>query len=128
MDDLLRLPARTLGHGMVVVDVIGEIDLVTAPSLGAAVDRILIPSPPSGLLVLLDLSRLAFCDVTGLREMLLAAHRLAERRARLALVAPRQRFIRLLEAANLRGYFEVFPSLRAAQAARTATPVHCGAA
>ena len=128
MDDLLRLSARTCGYGVVVVELIGEIDIATAPSLGAALNGIRIPSPPSGLLVLLDLSRLDFCDVAGLREMVVAGRRLAERGARLALVAPRRRFMRLLEAAKLGGYFEVFPSLLAAEASPTAGPVRCGAA
>jgi anti-anti-sigma regulatory factor len=42
--------------------------------------------------------------------------RLAQRGARLALVAPRRNFMRLLKAAMLSGYFEVLPSLPAARA------------
>lgn len=97
---------------------VGEVDLATAPTLRASLEGIQIPE--SGLLVLLDLSRLDFCDAAGLGVMVVSARRLAEHGARLALVAPQRYFTRLLEIAQLDGYFEVFPSLLAAEESLTA--------
>jgi hypothetical protein len=53
---------------------------------------------------------------SGLRAIAAADRRLGQRGGRLGLVAPQQQFMRLLKAAKLTGYFEVLPSLAAAQA------------
>ena len=116
MGDVLPLPVRACGSGVVVVDVTGELDIATAPSLSAAVSGIQVWSARPGLLVLLDLSGLDFCDISGLNAMATVRRRLALRGAGLALVAPRRNFMRLLKAAMLSGYFEVLPSLPAARA------------
>jgi anti-sigma B factor antagonist len=107
----LRLPSHACSYEVVVLELIGEADFATAPHLDAALNGTQILSSPPGLLVLLDLSRLDFCDMVALRVMAVAARRLAERGARLALAAPQRRFLRLLEITRLDGYFEVLPSL-----------------
>jgi len=114
MADVLPLAVRACGSGAVVVELTGELDIATAPSLSAVLSDLRLRSARPGLLVLLDLSRLDFCDISGLRAMTCAGRRLAERGARLALVAPPRNFMRLLKAAQLSGYFEVLPSLPAA--------------
>lgn len=116
MADVLPLPVRTCGSGTVIVELTGELDFATAPNLSAAMSELQVRSARPGLLVLLDLSRLDFCDIAGLRAMASADRKLAERGARLALVAPQRNFMRLLRAAKLSGYFEVLPSLPAAKA------------
>jgi anti-anti-sigma factor len=116
MADVLSLPVRACGSGAVIVELAGELDFATAPSLSTAMSELQVRSARPGLLVLLDLSRLDFCDVSGLRAMAAAERKLAGRGARLALVAPQRKFMRLLRAARLSGYFEVLPSLPAAKA------------
>lgn len=116
MGDVLPLPVRECGSGVVVVDVTGELDMATAPSLSAALSQIQVRYARPGSLVLLDLSGLDFCDISGLNAMAAVRRRLAQRGTQLALVAPRRNFMRLLKAAMLSGYFEVLPSLPAARA------------
>lgn len=101
---------------MVVVEVTGDLDIATAPSLSASLSEMQVWSARPGLLVVLDLSRLDFCDMSGLNAMAAANRRLAQRGAQLALLAPRRNFMRLLKAARLSGYFEVLTSLQAARA------------
>lgn len=116
MADVLSLTVRACGSGAVVVELTGELDFTNAPSLSAAMSELQVRSARPGLLVLLDLSRLYFCDVSGLRAMASADRKLAERGARLALVAPPRNFMRLLRVGRLSGYFEVLPRLPAAKA------------
>jgi len=87
-----------------------------ANSLSAALSQIQVRSARPGSLVLLDLSGLDFCDISGLNAMAAVRRRLAQRGTQHALVAPRRNFMRLLKAAMLSGYFEVLPSLPAARA------------
>lgn len=108
---LLRLSARARRNGVVVVELVGEADLASARNLSATLSGIELPPAPAGALVLLDLSRLYFCDAAGLGAMVAGARGLAGRGARLALFAPRRSFLRLLEITKLDGYFEVFPRL-----------------
>lgn len=116
MGDVLPLPVRACGSGVVVVEVTGELDIATAPGLSAVLGDVHVRSARPGLRVLLDLSRLDFCDMAGINAMAAAARRLDQRGAQLALVAPRRNFMRLLKAAMLSGYFEVLPGVPAAQA------------
>lgn len=109
MADALPLRVRACGSGAVVVELTGELDFANVPSLNAAMSELQVRSARPGLLVLLDLSRLDFCDISGLRAMASADRKLAERGARLALVAPQRNFMRLLRVARLSGYFEVLP-------------------
>jgi anti-sigma B factor antagonist len=116
----LRLSARAGRDGVIVVDLDGEIDLSTAPRLVTTLQT-LRTSPP-GLLVLLDLSRLNFCDVTGLNAILRSTRMLAERSCQLALVTPPQSLVKLLKITGLDDYFVVLPSLAAAGIFPTAPP------
>lgn len=116
MDEVVALPVRARGSGVVVVELTGELDIATAPGLSAALSEMQVWSARPGLLVVLDLSRLDFCDISGLNAMTAAGRRLAELGSRLALLAPQRSFMRLLKAARLSEYFEVLPSLPAAKA------------
>jgi anti-sigma B factor antagonist len=104
---LLRLSVHTRGRGLVVAEVSGEIDLMTAPDLVATLQAPQV-SPP-GSLVLLDLSGLGFCDVTGLNALVRARRILGEHGAWLALAAPPQSVLKLLAITGLDQLFEVFP-------------------
>lgn len=116
----LRLSAQECGRG-VVVELSGEIDLVTAPQLVATLRTLQIPPP--GLMVLLDLSGVDFCDVSGLNALLRSRRVLAERGALLSLAAPPRSLMRLLELTGLGEYLEVLPSLPATEICPTAGPV-----
>lgn len=126
--DLLRLSTHADGRGAVVVELNGEIDLTTAPKFVAALTMLQIPPRTPGLVVFLDLSGLDFCDVVGLNAMVRSARVLAERGARLALAAPRKPLAKMLKITGLDEFFEVFPSLAAAQISTTPHPVRRGVA
>ncbi|MFD7435305.1 STAS domain-containing protein [Streptomyces sp. NPDC059861] len=73
-------------QGWTVVEVTGELDIATADALRGYLDGIVAAYAPVG--VVLDLSRLQFCDASGLR-VLVGAHRAVLRRhGRLRLVCP----------------------------------------
>lgn len=68
-----------------VLEVAGDLDLSSAPALCARVEQAL-GDRPAGVVV--DLSRLEFCDSTGLRALAGAAEEARIRLARLVIVAP----------------------------------------
>jgi len=71
--------------GMAVLRVTGELDLSTAPGLCARIEEVF---ERGALCVVVDLSRLEFCDSTGLRALLGAAQEARVRLARLFIVPP----------------------------------------
>lgn len=105
--DRLGISVHTGGRGLAVVELNGEIDLLTAPELIATLQEPQVSAP--GSLVLLDLSGLGFCDVTGLNALVRARRILGERGAWLALAAPPQSLTKLLAITGLDQLFEVFP-------------------
>lgn len=123
----LRLSVHEGDSGMIVIELDGELDLCSAPALTAAVQALQIPSTPPGSLVVLDMSGVSFCDVTGLNAMVRCARMLAGRRARLSLAAPPHPVTKLLSISRLDRYFEVFPSPPAA-GGPTVRPARHGAA
>ena len=68
-----------------VLEVAGDLDLSSAPALCARLEQALGDQP---LGVVVDLSRLEFCDATGLRALAGAAEEARIRLARLVIVAP----------------------------------------
>ena len=71
---------------------VGELDLATAPILRTLGEQ---QVATGHLQVRLDLSRLGFCDVAGLRALLGAQHRLAAAGGRLVLLRPAPLLVRL---------------------------------
>ncbi|MBO0787388.1 MAG: STAS domain-containing protein, partial [Actinobacteria bacterium] len=90
-----------------MVELTGEIDLMTAPELVAFLQAPQVSAP--GSLVLLDLSGLGFCDVTGLNALVRSRRMLGERGAWLCLAAPPPVLMKLLAITGLGPLFEVFP-------------------
>jgi len=79
--------------GMVIIDVAGELDLDGAPALCAAIEggrRALGPD------VIVDLSRVRFCDSTGLRALMDAAREVAIAGGRLVAIVPEDGPVRKL--------------------------------
>jgi len=86
----------------VVVRVAGEIDMATAPTLAA---RIHGEQPaPQGQLVI-DLSRVEFCDASGLRVIVDANRRVSEIRGHLILRSVPANVQKLLTATELANTF-----------------------
>ena len=77
---------RTSVSGRPGLTVRGELDLVSAPQLGRAVDGIL-EAGPTGLIV--DLSPTTFLDSSGARELMRIARAAAAAGVTLHVVAPR---------------------------------------
>ena len=85
-------PALAIGaseiDGVCVLEVVGELDLSSAPTLCARVARTF---GERASRVLIDLSRLEFCDSTGLRALFGAVQEARIHRVRLRIVPPSAR-------------------------------------
>ncbi|WP_128381345.1 STAS domain-containing protein [Streptomyces cavernae] len=99
--------------GTTVVELSGEIDILTAPSVSAHLDA-LTACPHPDLVV--DLRTVSFIDCSGLSTLCRARKRALEQRGRLRLVADSARFLRILRYAGLSGVFEVHRRLSEALA------------
>ncbi len=75
---------RRVGH-VSVLEVGGDLDLSSAPALCSRLEQLLGDRPAD---VVVDLSRLEFCDATGLRALAGAVEEARIRLARLLIVAP----------------------------------------
>ena len=74
--------------GIAVIDVAGELDLNGAPALCAAIEEV--RSPRDRDRVIVDLSRVGFCDSTGLRALVNAAREVAIAGGRLVVIVPEE--------------------------------------
>ena len=109
---------RTAG-GVTVAELAGELDLASAPALREQLLRLL--RPGSSRLVL-DLSRVSFCDASGL-AVLVGADRQARLLGgflRLAAVSPQT--ARVLDITGLGRHLPVYPTVAAASSAPRAGP------
>lgn len=105
-DDILGVPddaasalLRTGFHASVDGDGVavrlrGELDMATAPRLGAVLDEALDAMPHQ---VRLDLSELTFLDSTGIRVLVTACHRAKDQNCRFTLQSPRDAVLRTLK-------------------------------
>jgi anti-sigma B factor antagonist len=91
-----------------LVQVQGELDLFTAPTLGECLDEQL---HQGRLRVVLDLTDTRFLDSAGMSVLVQAMHRFRKRNAVLALAAPSEGVMRIIEAMDLKG---AFPTVRVA--------------
>jgi anti-sigma B factor antagonist len=81
-----------------VLDVAGEIDLATAPALGASIDEAL----SNGAAELwIDLTATEFMDSSGLHALIAAQHRAGELNRRFAVICPRGPVRRLFKIAGM---------------------------
>jgi anti-sigma B factor antagonist len=78
--------------GVTVLTVSGELDMASSPELDHAIEQL---EPAPGQSIVLDLAKLEFMDVTGLRVVLGARERAARLGARLRLVNVRGEVRRL---------------------------------
>lgn len=98
---------RTVG-GTTVLELHGEIDILTEPPLSARLDA-LTAAPGSDLVV--DLRAVSFIDCAGLRVLCRARKRAASRHGRLRLVTDDASFLRLLRYTDLADAFELHARL-----------------
>jgi anti-sigma B factor antagonist len=80
--------------GLVLIEVAGELDLDGAPALCAAIQDGRSPLDPDDVIV--DLSRVGFCDSTGLRALMDAAREVAIAGGRLVAIVPEDGPVRRL--------------------------------
>ncbi|MFF8633582.1 STAS domain-containing protein [Streptomyces pilosus] len=97
---------RTVGE-TTVVELRGEIDIFTAPSLTARLDATSGRHPD----LVLDLRATAFIDCTGIGLLCRARNRATARHGRLRLVTDSMGFRRILRAVGLAGVFDLHPNL-----------------
>lgn len=94
--------------GTTVVEVRGEIDLLTAMPLSARLDRLTGGRRPD---VVLDLRAVNFMDCSGLRVLCRTRNRVRARQGRLRLVTGNGLLLRVLRATRLAEVFEIHPDL-----------------
>lgn len=94
-----------------VVDVVGEVDLSSAPGLS---DQLAALFDAGRRLVLVDLTEVTFLDSTGLGTLVAGRNRAEEVGGRLPLVATGDRVLKLFRITGLDEVFEIYPSLDAA--------------
>jgi anti-sigma B factor antagonist len=87
-----------------VVSIKGELDAYSAPGLEEEVSGLLADSVSE---LVFDLSETKFLDSSGLRAILTAQRRLADRDGKLALRAPSEPVRRLLDITGLTDHFDV---------------------
>lgn len=95
------------GEGIPVLVLEGELDPHTAPTLQAALDRVL-TEPGNGLE--LDLTRLSFIDSSGLRVLIDAHSTVSSEGAELVIRNPSSTARRLLEITRLDDHFRIVES------------------
>lgn len=97
--------------GAVVLHVAGELDLLTSARLEAAITPLIQHQQPPVLVV--DLSEVTFLASAGL-EILVGAHRAAEGRTQVRIVADDNRTFRPIQLTGLTDELAVYPSVEVA--------------
>ncbi|MEV0738248.1 STAS domain-containing protein [Streptomyces sp. NPDC050549] len=109
----LRSSERVIA-GTTVVELHGEIDLLTGQPLSARLDALTAGPCPD---LVLDLRAVSFIDCAGLGVLCRARNRTAARGGRLRLVTGRTGFLRILHHARLGDAFEIHARLSKALSA-----------
>lgn len=98
---------RAVG-GTTVVELHGEIDILTAPPLMECLGDLTAVVRPD---LVVDLRTLSFIDCAGMGLLCRARNRVIARHGQLRLVTDSGRFLRILRGAGLEGVFEVYDRL-----------------
>ena len=94
-------------HDVTVLEVIGRVDSVTAPDLGARLTSIL-STPPRR--VLIDFNRLEYISSAGFRVLFLASKQARDSGGRLALCGLSAKALELFSIAGFLKLFTIAPS------------------
>ena len=105
--------------GTVVVHLIGELDVVTAPALRQALSGVI--EEQGNLAVRLDLGEMAFIDSTGLSVLVDALRRLREKDGDLTLANVRPETLKVFDIVGLTRIFNIAPEPLAGAEQRHAT-------
>ncbi len=97
--------------GVAVAELAGELDLASAPALR---ERLLSLLRPGSSRLVLDLSRVSFCDASGLAVLVGTSHRALRLGGFLRLAAVSRPAARVLDLTGLDRHLPVFPTVRAA--------------
>ncbi|MFC4057997.1 STAS domain-containing protein [Planomonospora corallina] len=95
-----------------VIRVSGELDMAVAPRLRAAIDQVM--EAPGRPCLVMDLTRVPFCDSVGLGILVSTLTRVRDSRGRLVLVLEPGMIIHLLTITNLDRHFETYGSVQEA--------------
>jgi anti-sigma B factor antagonist len=117
--DPIGLRRHTPAAGQVVVEVSGEVDMLTSPQLRATVLDQLVPEAGTRLLVL-DLSGVEFLGTSGLAVLIQVREAVTDARSTLALVCTSRTVLRPLTAAGLTPLFTIHDTLEDALATQPA--------
>jgi anti-anti-sigma factor len=109
----LDLEVRAHGDGRAEVAVAGEIDFATHRSLLGALTEEIEHGHPR---IVLDMSRVPFCDSTGLGVLVQTRQRVVELDGWLRIAAPTEAVRRALEITNLDRLIPTYPTVAAALA------------
>ena len=101
-----------------VIALDGELDLASAPDLADVAARKLAGGVPVNLII--DLSKLTFCDSAGLRVFVKFRSELDAKGGRFVLAAPQPIVRRVLEVSGLVDLFGCYPTVDEARAALAA--------
>ena len=112
--DWLKMSSRREA-GWTVVGVIGELDIASGTQLGDHLEEVIAKDDPPR--VVLDMSRLDFCDASGLSVLAAAQHAALRGNGQLRLVCPQSRFRRLLRITELTDVIPVFDTVTQATSA-----------
>ena len=90
----------------------GEIDLYTAPRLHSELAALLADGMPAR--VVIDMSGVEFCDLTGMNVLLSCLRRAWERGGELEIAAPKPAVRKILQVTGLDSVFTLVPDANAA--------------
>jgi anti-anti-sigma factor len=113
-----RLFCRTI-RGHTVLTISGELDIATTAALCARITAVL---DDSVLPMIIDLSRVSFCDASGLTMLLSVRRRAAAQGRAITLAAPRPNVRKLLRITGLDQAFRIYPALAQAVLGRAGVP------
>lgn len=94
-----------------VVEVLGEVDVHSAPQLR---DRLLAVLADEAPAVIVDLDQVAFIDSTGLGALVAGLNEAKERRVAFLVACSLERILRLFRITGLDEIFALYPSVEAA--------------
>jgi anti-sigma B factor antagonist len=103
----LSLNVRTVGEQS-VLDVVGEVDVYSAPELRERLSELLKASTPS---LVVNLAEVSFLDSTGIGTLVAGLNRAVQFGGTLTLVCDHERILKLFRITGLDTVFSIRPSV-----------------